>query len=399
MKGACLYAQLTTGKPIKITSGIGKGPIHVFELMINVTKNEPIIISHTKEKNLDKWHGIKVEMEVEGKYVERAQSIPKYLKQTAMANPFVHIIFDGPNGKVEFKRTVKELPRLPKEIKPHPYGVELGILRRMLRATKTKNILSFLMKDFSRVGKRSAEQICKVAKMEFKKDPKTLTSEESNRLHKAMQMVKLIAPPTNCLSPLKEDLIVQGLKKELNAEFLVASTRPPAVYRGYPFQVSVGLAYGGDLSPNKVCQLFRFANKVPLLYHQGDCAITQAVSEVDWRRYGLSQSSGYLPYGPLVILVHFASVWVPFTTEGKQAIANYPVIVKEIKLALQDAGRKLAKYVRQKKKTREKFLRRQLFERYIPEVAQALSKLTDKNKKTILNKLEKMIKKKSEVKK
>jgi DNA topoisomerase-6 subunit B len=398
ISGAILYSQLTTGKPVKITSSTGK-EIHVFELGIDVSKNEPKIISHEKKKNPEKWHGIKIEMEVEGRYVEKAQSIPEYLKQTAIANPHAKIVYDGPNGKIEFERTVKEVPIRPKEIKPHPYGVELGILQRMLATTKSKNILAFLTSDFSRVGRRSAEQICRLAKIEFSKNPKNLTSEESERLHKAMQMVKLIAPPTDCLSPLKENLILEGLKKEINAEFYVATVRPPNVYRGFPFQVSVGLAYGGNLPPNQTCQLMRFANKVPLLYHQGDCAITEAVTEIDWRRYGLQQTPGSLPIGPLAILVHFASVWVPFTTEGKQAIAAYPEIVKEVKLALQDAGRKLAKYISEKRKYRERFLRRQLFERYIPEVAEALSKLTKKEKKEILNKLEEFIKRRIEVKK
>jgi DNA topoisomerase-6 subunit B len=398
ISGSILYSQLTTGKPVKITSSTGK-EIHIFELAIDVSKNEPKVISHEKKKNPEKWHGIKIEMEVEGRYVEKAQSIPEYLKQTAISNPHARIVYDGPNGKIEFERTVKEVPARPKEIKPHPYGVELGILRRMLIATKAKNILGFLTSDFSRVGRRSAEQICRLAKIEFSRNPKGLTSEESERLHKAMQMVKLIAPPTGCLSPLEENLILEGLKKEINAEHYVATVRPPSVYRGFPFQVSVGLAYGGNLPPNQTCQLIRFANKVPLLYHQSDCAITEAVIETDWRRYGLSQSQGQLPIGPLAILVHFASVWVPFTTEGKQAISAYPEIVKEVKLALQDAGRKLAKYISQKRKYRERFLRRQLFERYIPIVAESLSKLTRKEKREILNKLEEFIKKKLEVKK
>ena len=338
-------------------------------------------------------------MEIEGRYVEKTQSISEYLKQTAISNPHAKIVYDGPNGKVEFERSVKEVPVKPKEIKPHPYGVELGILRRMLTVTKARNVLGFLTSDFSRVGKHSAEQICRLAKIEFSRNPKVLTVEESERLHKAMQMVKLIAPPINCLSPLEENLIIEGLKKEISAENYIATARPPNVYRGFPFQVSVGLAYGGNLPPNQICQLMRFANKAPLLYHQSDCVITEAVVETDWRRYGLSQSQNQLPIGPLAILVHFASVWVPFTTEGKQAIATYPEIVKEVKLALQDAGRKLAKYISQKRKYREKFLRRQLFERYIPEVAEALSKLTKKEKKEILNKLEEFIKKKIEVKK
>jgi DNA topoisomerase-6 subunit B len=394
--GAVMYAQLTTGKPVKVMTSTSKD-IHIFELMIDVSKNEPKIISHKTEKNPEKWHGVKIEMEIEGKYVERYQSIPEYLKQTAIVAPYAHIIYDGPNEKVEFPRVMNELPKLPKEIKPHPYGVELGILRRMLASTRARNISGFLMNDFSRVGKRSVEQICKIAKVEMTRDPKNITPEESERLHKAMQMVKLIAPPTDCLSPLSEETIVEGLKKEIKADCYVAISRSPTVYRGYPFQVSVGLAYGGELLPDSSCQLFRFANKIPLLYNQGDCAITQTIVETDWRRYGLQQSSNSLPVGPLAVLVHLGSVWVPFTSEGKQAIAPYPEIKKEIKLALQDAARKLAKYIRQQRKAREGFMRRQLFERYLPEVAQSLGKLTGTDSKTILNKLEEMTRRKTDI--
>jgi len=390
--GAVLYSQLTTGKPVKVTSSTGK-EINEFELMIDVSKNEPKIISHASHRNPDKWHGIKIEMETEGKYTESQQSIPEYLKQTAIVNPFAHIIFDGPDGKTEFKRTVEELPKQPKEIKPHPYGVELGRLRRMLSITKDKTIVMFLTREFSRVGRTSAEQICKLAKIEFSRKSYELAHEEVDRLHKAMQMVKLIAPPTDCLSPLGENLITEGLKKELSAEFFVAISRPPTVYRGYPFQIEVGLAYGGSLPENETSQLFRFANKVPLLYHKADCAITEAVAETDWRRYGLQQSPGNLPSGPLAIMVHLISVWVPFTSEGKQAIANYPEIVKEIKLALQDAGRKLSKFVNQRRRAKDSQLRKELFEKYIPELAESLEKLTEKQKQKIIEELEKIIKK------
>jgi DNA topoisomerase-6 subunit B len=390
--GAVLYSQLTTGKPVKVTSSIGKD-IHSFELMIDVTRNEPKIISHTTQKNPNKWRGIRIELELEGKYIERQQSISEYLKQTAIANPFAKIIFDGPNGKTEFERGVKEMPKLPKEIKPHPYGVELGILRRMLVTTKARNLIGFLGSDFSRVGRTSAEQICRLAKIETSKKPHDLNHEEVENLHKAMQMVKLVSPPTDCLSPLGEHLITEGLKKELGAEYFVAVTRPPTVYRGYPFVVECGLAFGGNLPDGQSAKLFRFANKIPLLYHQSDCAITESVAEVDWRRYDFNQSSGQLPVGQLAILVHFVSVWVPFTSEGKQAIANYPDIVKEIKLTLQDAGRKLAMYVRQKAKMRDRQIRKELFEKYIPELAESLSKLTEKQKDKIVEDLEKILKK------
>lgn len=393
IKGVCLYSQLTTGKPFKVTSGIGKGPIHVFEMMIDVTKNEPHIISHKELKNKEKWHGTILEFEVEGRYVEKGKSIPEFLKQTAIANPYAHIVYDGPDGKIEFPAVSKELPKNPKEIKPHPYGVEIGVLRRMIRSTKAKNIVGFLKNDFSRVGNTSAIEIVKIAKIDKNRKPLDLSHMELERLHKAMQTVKLIAPPTDCLSPLGEQLIVEGLKKEVGAEYFAAITRPPAVYRGMPFQVEVGLAYGGKLDPNTQAKLMRFANKVPLMYHQGDCAITQAVEEVDWRRYGMQQPSSSLPIGPLIILVHFISVWVPFTTEGKQAIASYSDIIKEIKLALQDAGRKLKIFISRRRRSYEMQMKQNLFEKYIPEVAIALSKISEIPNEKIKAGLEKLLKK------
>lgn len=388
--GAILYSQLTTGKPAKLASSTGK-EIHHIELMINVNKNEPQIMSHKEEKNPNKWRGLKMEVEAEGRYTEGKQSVPEYLRQTAMSNPYAEIVYDGPNGKITFERAVKELPPLPKEIKPHPHGVEIGLLRRMLHISASRNLIGFLTSDFSRVGRSSAAQILKLAKLEDKK-PNVLTHEETERLHKSMQMTKLISPPTDCLSPLGEKLLEEGLRKETKAEFVVAVTRPPNVYRGNPFLVECALAFGGDLQEG-TAQLFRFANKVPLLYHASDCATMDAVVETDWRRYGFSQSGGQLPQGQLAILIHFASVWVPYTSEGKQAIASYLDIIKEVKLALQEAGRKLATYVRKKRKEKDKSLRKSLFEKYLPEVSVALSEISGTQRTVIESSLRKILNK------
>ncbi len=390
--GAVLYSQLTTGKPVKIESSTGKD-IYEIEMMIDVNKNEPKILSRKVEKNPDKRTGVKIEVETEGRYIEGKQSVLEYLRQTAMCNPYAKIIFDGPNGKIEFERVVKELPQLPKEIKPHPYGVEIGLLRRMLSNVNSRNLIGFLTSEFSRVGRGSALEMLRLSKLEGEKKPHDITHEETERLYKAMQMVKLIGPPTNCLSPLGERLLEEGLKKETKAEFVVAVTRPPSVYRGNPFQIECALAFGGELQKEGSAQLFRFANKMPLLYHGSDCATTDSVIETDWKRYAFSQSSGQLPQGQLAILIHFASVWVPYTSEGKQAIANYPEIMKEMKLALQEAGRQLAIYVRKKHKSREGQLRRELFEKYIPELAESLEKLTDDKKEKLIEELEKIVKK------
>jgi len=393
--GSILYSQLTTGKPTKIVSSTGNGKTSFYDLAINIKKNEPDTVSHRLVSDGRKWHGLKIEMEIEGRYLEGRRSVTEYIKETAIANPYAEIMFDGPNEKIEFPRGASVLPPSPKSIKPHPYGIELGILRRMLSETKTRTIVSFLSTDFSRVGQGTAKQICELAGVNGKVSPKRLDRDDSEKLFMAMQKAKLVRPPTNCLSPLGEKLMLKGLKKELDAEFFATVTRPPTVYRGNPFQIEVGIAYGGELPPEGSVDVLRLSNKVPLLYMDGDCAITKAITSTDWRRYGLSQSGRSTPTGPALVLVHFASVWVPFTSEAKQAISAYPIIMKEIKLALQEAGRKLQRFVSGKRRLELKQKRRKIFERYIPEVAESVSSLTGKkNKPVVEKKLKKMLYKK-----
>jgi DNA topoisomerase-6 subunit B len=361
-------------------------------MLIDVIKNEPHIITQDKEKNEKKWRGIKIELYAKGRYIESSQSIVEYLRQTAIMNPYAKIVFKNPSGeKQTFSRVVDKLPKRPKEIKPHPYGVEVGILRRMIHGTKAKHIQSFLMRDFSRVGKKSATEILKIAKINSKTKAQNLSHDDITRLHKSMHRVKLIAPPTDCLSPVGEEYLLKGLKKEINAEHYVSVSRSPVVYRGMPFSVECALAYGGDLESKKKSQILRFANKVPLLYNQRDCAITKSVIQTDWKRYGISQSSNSLPNGPIAILIQFVSVWVPYTSEGKQAIASYPEIIKEIKLTLQDAGRKMKLYISRRKKRQQMKMRQDLFEKYIPEVSEGIEKISGTSKQKIIKDLEKML--------
>ena len=156
-------------------------------------------------------------------------------------------------------------------------------------------------------------------------------------------------------------------------------TRPPKVYRGNPFQVEVGLAYGGSWPADKTIELFRFANRVPLLFQRGACGMTESIVKTDWRNYLLSQPKGSLPVGPMALLVHIASVWVPFTSEAKEALAHYPEIIREIQLAAQECGRKLATFIRKRQQADYQAQRRSIFELYIEEVAQSLGKITGKS--------------------
>ena len=394
VSASVLYGQLTTGKPARITSRSSpKKPTHYYELHIDISKNEPEILID-KEIEWMKDHGTKVEVEMEGKYQKGRLSVDEYLKQTAISNPHLNLVYINPlKEKCEFKRATNELPKEPKEIKPHPYGIELGMLIRMLKNTDSRNIRSFLSGEFSRVSNAVADEILSKAGLSANLKPQQTTHQDADKIFKAVQQVKIMSPPTDCLSPIGEELLVKGLKKEVTADFYTAVSRSPAVYRGNPFQVEVAIAFGGQLPADELVRPIRFANKVPLIYQQSACAITKSVLNTDWKNYGLQQSKGAMPTGPAMIVVHIASVWVPFTSESKEATAHYPDIVKALKLALQECGIKLNAYIRKNVRAKEAKERVSLFEKYIPEVADALADLTGEKKTELITKLERILKK------
>lgn len=394
---AVLYSQLTTGTPSQIIASTGDGMTHRYQIKIDVAKNKPIV-NETAVEEGEPWHGVEARFVCECVYRENRQSVLEYIKQTAISNPYADIVFDSPNGRVVFKRGVSMLPVRPKEIMPHLYGVELGVLFRMLEASSARTLHSFLTTEFSRVGKQSANEIlikAGITKMEAgqvvpdrKIKPRRVTDDQARRILEAIKEVKLVRPPTDCLSPLGENLIQSGLVKELNPEFVAAVTRPPEVYRGWPFQVEVGIAFGGSIQS---FNLMRFANKVPLLYQGGICAIAKSVQETDWRRYGMQVNKNSLEE-PITIFVHLSSVWVPFTSESKEAIANYDIIIKEIKLALQECARKLSVFLSGKRKKAMLSKKMSTFEMYAGETAIALSNITGLPKEEVKNKMLSIIK-------
>jgi DNA topoisomerase-6 subunit B len=256
-----------------------------------------------------------------------------------------------------------------------------------------------LCQDFSRVGGGAANQICNLAKLNPKANPTRIAHQESEALFKAINETKLMRPPTDCLSPIGEKEIMAGLEKEIKADFYTAVTRSPEVYRGNPFQIEAGIAYAkpdanNELGAEEPVRVLRFANKVPMLYMSGACAIKKAVVGMNWKNYHLPQPSGSLPLGPMVLLVHIASVWVPFTSESKEAIAHYPEIIREITFALQECGRQLAVYLSRRRRQAELERKKNYIELYLPHLALGLKqilKFDDRQEKQVINKLHRML--------
>ncbi|HEX9294387.1 MAG TPA: DNA topoisomerase VI subunit B [Polyangiaceae bacterium] len=381
ISAAGLYAMLTTGKPILILSKTGKGrPARKVELRIDTRKNQPDVLKD-EQIEWEKDHGTRVELELVGTYRGGRTGVDAYVEQTVVANPHLELEYRPPKGDpTQYPRASHELPREPHEIKPHPHGVELGMLLKMMQDAQRMAVKAALVDSFSRVSPALAQSVCEAAHVKPTKKAGDLSGEEVERLHKALGEVKVLAPPATCVVPIGEELIVAGLKRRYTGADYFSATRPPAVYRGNPFVVECGIAYGGDLPLEEPAEVLRFANRVPLQYQPKACAISEAVYELNWKNYGLGQPRGSLPIGPLAIFVHLASVWVPFTSEAKEAVAHYPEMLREITLALQECGRRLAQSLRARARAESEAKRKSLFERYIPELGQSLGKITGKDR-------------------
>lgn len=441
ISAAGMYGQLTTGAATHILSKTKNNKhAHRMEVQIDTRANKPVVLTDEETdwaptftpfhdgkegKPVTYSHGTSVAIEMEAAYVRGRLSVDEYLKQCAIVNPHLALHYrvklwqkESPSGaaaeaaqkqapremdviRITYRRALDRLPPQPLEIKPHPHGVELGMLMQMLKDSSSRTLRSALASDFSRVSDRTALEICERAGLNPKANPTRIAHRESEALYRAIQETKLMRPPTNCLAPIGEDAIVAGLKKEIEADFYTAVTREPEVYRGNPFQIEVGIAYARpdpqrEIGAEEPARVLRFANRVPLLYQAGACAITEAITSVNWRAYGLNQPKNGLPLGPLVILVHMASVWVPFTSESKEAIAHYAEIIKEMVYGLQECGRRLSVFLSRRRREAEAQRKRSYIELYIPHLALGLRQildLSDREEKQVVQKLAKMLEK------
>jgi len=399
ISAAGMYGLITTGEPVQIiTRTSSKKAAQHYHVQIDTSRNRPDVVLD-EECDFHLPTGTSVMITLQGRYQKGRQSVDEYIAQTAMANPHAIIVYNAPDGSnYEYSRQSDELPFMPVEIKPHPYGVEIGVLYKMARDSRSKTISEFLRKEFSRVSQPLADHIAKTAKISRRR-PRKISLKEAERLHTVVNETKIKSPPSNCIGPIGPEELEAGLRRVIEADFYVSCTRRPSVYRGNPFLIEAALAYGfkdkdgksnGDGDKEPLMRVTRIANRVPLLYQQSACAIYKSVLDTNWRKYGLSQSRGALPAGRVVIMVHIASVWVPFTSESKEAIAHYPEIIKEIKLAVQECGRKLGMHVRRQRRIKDEMIKRGYIETYLPYIGEALRdilSLKDKQVTTVVNRL------------
>ena len=384
--GVVMYSQLTTGDPTHVESKIATEATAVaVDIGLDTRKNKAVKSNQDRVDWGDKVHGLRIRTTMKAKYQKGRQSVWQYLRMTSIVNPHADIIFIDPDGqKHHWPRVTEKLPGRVEAIKPHPNGIELGQLQRLCGESSEARMTTFLRRNCSGVSGRAAKELCEVAELEEKLKPKSLKAEQIRALLEAFQgertlrgkPVKLLNPPTSCLSPIEELLIKKGLSKTIDSKFVTTMTRAPNVTQGNPFQIEVGLIFGEGMAADKPVEILRFANRVPLMYQQGGCLLTKAIESVDWRQYGLDQAGGRgAPKGPAAILVHLASTNVQFTSEAKEALSDNEMVMEEGRKAMLEMGRGLRKHLEKKKKmgkTREKF---ELINDIIPAIAEKSASL------------------------
>ena len=477
---AILYGQITTNRPVIVKSSTDGKIQDEYEMLLDIQKNKPVILKHEKKET--KSAGLTVSICLDGDYSKAGSKIRDYVYQTSLITPYATITFDDPKGeKFRYTKIVRNMPPSPTIIRPHPHGIDVETIRRMLLDThyqiptvddsmiskvrkelglakknvdysqimkkvekkwKTltrpvrvvaaimsflkmdfdklskirieevdvgnkkliywdfgesqsnsvdmdpespyykqltntvqgETLTSFLTKRFQRVGPTTAIKFVEYAKFKPEQRIGTMTNQELVKLSDALQTFdEFMSPDPSCLAPLGEEPLDKGIERFFEPDFHAVIQRGASAYSGFPFIIEMGIAYGGKITSGKI-NVFRFANRIPLLYDEGSDVVLKVVNETDWGRYKVKNDS------PLVIVSHICSTRVPYKTVGKENVADRPEIERELRLALQFLSRKLSSFMSKKGQADMAKKRANLYSKYIPLIAQFSTELSGKKK-------------------
>ncbi|MDO5851983.1 MAG: DNA topoisomerase VI subunit B [Methanobacteriaceae archaeon] len=381
--GCVLLSQMTTGQPVTIRSRYKENNEYKgveMKVKLDVKKNTGIILERKEIETDRTGSGIEIEFK-EVSYSLSEQGAYEYIRRTVIGNPHARIIFKDPAGKkYTFERATDKIPPLPKEVLPHPKGVTADDIIHLCKTTPKKRFKNLLMDSLSRVSQAKIKEVQEATNIDMNKRPKSITWQEAEAVVKQFDLMKFMAPPTSGLKPIGSDQIEKGINEILLPEFSTAITRKPKAYRGgVSFIIEAGIAYGGksgrSIGIQKKAEIMRFANRVPLTFDQGSCAITEALKSIDWKRYGIRD----LDNAPITVFVNIISTNVPYLSTGKQSVAPEEEIVQEIRQATMKIARRLEKYIRVKKAAKNEAMRSKIFEDLVPVVITQSALLAEKD--------------------
>jgi DNA topoisomerase-6 subunit B len=433
LKMIAAFSTKDTDHPLKVWSKSEEEKSeHYFELRTDIGTNKPIVLLKktlkADESRITSDSGFRVEAILRARLSPITKSkIYDYISQTSIVNPYAVLEFETDDGKVMFDRRTTVMPQPAKEVLPHPSDMDLKTLKKaianfMNQKTTLQGVLSA---SFQKLSAEKAREIIKNAGLENKPADK-YDEHELIKIVNVCKQTKFHTPNTDHLSPIGEEILTVGMTSEYT---IVTSREPQAgikekaeqgiedagngkmVAAGNPTQpqiavkilrpaltayssktcvvnnrptiVECGIAYGGDIGSFKI---FRFANKIPLLYDEGSDVAREVVSEVEINKMGISKkevkeqfanpeakSDRAVELLPLHIFFHVCSTKIPYKTAGKESIASEGELKHYMKSCLSDLYRKVSAQIRKELRMKEAQSRLNLYKYYIPLIVGAIS--------------------------
>jgi DNA topoisomerase-6 subunit B len=375
-------AQNTTGRPIVVAS---RHPVErqgSASIFFTTSKNKKDYLMSETPIPLSFNHGTYLQLGFLNLPYRRGYA-DEYVRQTSYLNAHVNIVFVDPYGEVHiYPRRVREFVTEPNYALPHPASTSIGDFQDLIRSTTQSNLVGLLSKNYCRLSVRKARQIITKATKRLRNDgitpiqsPKSLSQKQVKAFYASFIAEKYYAPPTETVVPVGETIIQQTLKDVFNAEFVEAVSRPPTSSKGLAFAVEVAAVYDPNLSSQSgVGVLYRFVNRTPKLRDNSDCAIWKAAASVNWRNYRMDIASNGLPSGSVRLFANVVGPFVHliFKAQSKQALAEDDILLRELKLAFEEVGRKLRRHIVRVIARREQERRADVLLKYSRLVARSL---------------------------
>ncbi|MBA0874422.1 hypothetical protein Goshw_016497 [Gossypium schwendimanii] len=365
------------GLPIEISSSMrGQNYLSFCRLDIDIHRNIPHIHLHEKRDNKDKWHGAEIQVVIEGNWTTYRSKILHYMRQMAVITPYAQFLFkfvsDVPdkNVTIKFARRTDVMPPVPVETKHHPSSVDILLIKRLIAETSKQNLMQFLQHEFVNIGKPLAERLIGEMGPEFspKMAVKSLTDQQIVRIHQLFRQAKFDDPSGDCLSPAGEYNLRLGIIKELHPDMVATYSGSAQVFEGHPFIVEAGVSVGGK-DVKQGLNIFRFANRIPLLFEQGGDVVTRtALKRISWNNYKINQTQDKIG-----VFVSIVSTKIPFKGTGKEYIGDdISEIASAVKSAIQQCCIQLKSKIVKKMQAREQQERKRNLSKYIPDASNAV---------------------------
>jgi len=368
---------MSTGLPIDIYSAMkGHNYLSFCRLDIDIHKNIPHVHVHEKRDNNDKWNGAEIQVTIEGNWTTYRSKIIQYMRQMAVITPYAQFLFRyvsatiDKNVTIRFARRTDVMPPVPIETNYHPSAVDLLLIKRLIAETSKQNLIQFLQHEFVNISKSHADRLIGEMGPDFtpKMAVKSLSSQQIVRIHQLFRQAKFDDPSGDCLSPAGEYNLRLGIIKELHPDMVATYEGSPHVFEGHPFIVEAGVSLGGK-DVKQGINVFRFANRIPLLFEQGADVITRtAMKRINWNSYKINQTQDKIG-----VFVSIVSTKIPFKGTGKEYIGDdITEIATSVKAAIQQCCVQLKSKIVRKQQARERQERKRNLTKYIPDASRAI---------------------------